>query len=346
MVRPAFSCLIGRSTADTGRKRMTRAPARVLRMVRRIAFLAMCTLALSKLACADSIPAPRTEPVMDLADFLSPAAEQMLAQQLKTLRQRSGVDLVVVTLPSLQYWSIERWGHELRTAWAVGERSSLGAVLIVAGDERQAHIEVGEGLSPMLPDAAAAKIVKTRIDPLLQSGDFAGGTLAGIDAIIKKVMAPVSAVKTVESASAQPANEPAATSPADVQRPEWTQYTTLALYLAILVLAIWIIAKLRNWLGGNAMQLRSPMPNGTVARFQGVVQGANERAAPWFFGRRARQVGGGNASVFTRSRHAAGGGITQAMRSGSGGRGMSRAIGDPAAAGEGNDRPRASGSGR
>ena len=362
-MRPAFSPMIDRSPLDAGHKRMARAPAPLLRTIRCIAILAMCALALSKVGFADTIPAPRVGPIVDLADILPPAAEQTLAQQLRTLRLRSGVDLVVVTLPGLQTWSIERWGRELRTAWAVGGRSSLGALLIVDADQPQAYIDVGSGLSPMLPEAVATDIVKIRIAPLFQSGDLAGGTLAGIDAIIKKVMAPVSAANTLEPAiaqpavepsvaqpskapaAAQPANEPATAQPAGAQRRERTRDIALASCLAILLLAVWVTAKLKNLLGGNRMQPYSPIAGRKVASAQGVERGAGGRAAPWLFGRRVRHVGGGNASSFTHSRQVAGGSIAQAARSGSGDHGMSRAAGR-AAADEGDDRPREGASGR
>ncbi len=299
----------------------------MFRTIWRTAILAMCAFVPWKFASADSLLLPRAEPVVDLADILPAAAEQSLAQQLRTLRQRSGVDLVVVTLPSLQNWSIARWGHELATAWAVGGKSSLGALLIVAADAHQVHIEVGHGLSPMLPDGTAAEIIKTRIAPLFRSGDLAGGTLAGIDAVIKKVMGPASAVSTPRPAPVQSA---------DALRQQWTQPVALAICFAILILVYWTITRFAIWFGRRAARPHSPMSGVQNARGQIVVQGARDNAASWFFGGRARQIGGGNSPNVTRRRHAASGNLGQATRNGSGGRGASRALEGAADGGEGS----------
>ena len=127
----------------------------------------------------------RTGAVVDAANIIGVNQEQSLAAKAAKLQSQSGVELVVVTLPSLQGYSIERWGRDLGNRWQVGGDAARGVVLIVAPNDREVRIEVGDGLA--LPDSAAASIVKTIIVPQFRSGEMSGGILAGVDAIARAV---------------------------------------------------------------------------------------------------------------------------------------------------------------
>ena len=66
----------------------------------------------------------------------------------------TGEQVVVVTLDSLQGYSIEDFGYQLGRHWGIGQKGkNNGALLIVAPKEHKVRIEVGYGLEGQLTDA-------------------------------------------------------------------------------------------------------------------------------------------------------------------------------------------------
>lgn len=119
--------------------------------------------------------------VVDSADLLSPAEEQALTETLKQLEDKSSDQLVVVTLPSLQGYTIEDFGYQLGRHWGIGTKElDNGVLLIVAPNERKVRIEVGYGLEPILTDALSRVIIDNAILPRFRSGDFPGGIRDGV----------------------------------------------------------------------------------------------------------------------------------------------------------------------
>jgi len=119
--------------------------------------------------------------VVDDANLLSPEERQTLTQELKQLEDNSSDQLVVVTLPSLQGYTIEDYGYQLGRHWGIGTaKLDNGALLIVAPNERKVRIEVGYGLEPILTDALSKIIIENGILPRFRAGDFPGGIKDGV----------------------------------------------------------------------------------------------------------------------------------------------------------------------
>ncbi len=85
--------------------------------------------------------------MVDDADLLSYADEVAITADLKALEDKSSDQVVVVTLPSLQGYTIEDFGYQLGRHWGIGTaKLDNGVLLIVAPNERKVRIEVGRGL--------------------------------------------------------------------------------------------------------------------------------------------------------------------------------------------------------
>jgi uncharacterized protein len=147
---------------------------------------AVLLLLIAGLARADTLPIPAlTGRVVDQANVLSSSEESRLTGRLGELETKTSIQLVVVTLASLQDRPIEDWGLALGRTWGIGqEGKDNGVLLIVAPNNRELRIEVGYGLEGTLPDAAADIIIRNVIVPRFKDGDFAGGISDGVDAII------------------------------------------------------------------------------------------------------------------------------------------------------------------
>ena len=136
-------------------------------------------------AAEPSFPA-LTGRVVDDAHILDPATHAAIDRKLAGFETKSGRQIVVATLPSLQGYEIEDYGYRLGRQWGIGQKgSNNGALLIVAPHERRVRIEVGYGLEGTLTDAVSRLIIENGILPRFRAGDFSGGIQRGVDDIIQ-----------------------------------------------------------------------------------------------------------------------------------------------------------------
>jgi len=162
---------------------------------------------------ADPPVPPLTGRIVDLAHVLDQSAIDRITAELASFEQQTKDQLVVVTLPDLQGYTIEDWGLALGRGWALGQKGKdNGVVLLVAPKDRELRIEVGYGLEGDLPDATADRIIRQDIVPYFRNGDMASGIEAGVQAIIKtlggKVEAPVAPARSESSSLSNLSNAP------------------------------------------------------------------------------------------------------------------------------------------
>jgi uncharacterized protein len=153
-------------------------------LTRRIwaAGLVLIALAFGGTAAAAAPAFPKlTGRVVDDAGLLSAEDRRTIEADLKALEEKSSDQVVVVTLPSLQGYTIEDFGYQLGRHWGIGTaRLNNGVLLIVAPNERKVRIEIGRGLEPILTDALSKIIIENGILPRFRAGDFPGGIKAGV----------------------------------------------------------------------------------------------------------------------------------------------------------------------
>ena len=136
-----------------------------------------------------------TGPVVDEAHLLPADVLGQLSGQLAAYSRRTGTQLVVVTLPTLNGYPIEDFGYQLGRHWGIGQKGkNNGVLLIVDAGEKQVRIEVGYGLEGTLTDAQSFGIIHNVIVPRLRRGDYAGGIVAGTRAILSVLGNPHRAV--------------------------------------------------------------------------------------------------------------------------------------------------------
>ena len=129
---------------------------------------------------------PLTGRVVDSAHLLDAGTTANIAGKLAALEQKTGDQLVVVTLPSLQGHEIEDYGYQLGRAWGIGQKGkNNGALLIVAPNEHRVRIEAGYGLEGTLTDAISRLIIENSILPRFRVNDYAGGISRGVDDLIQ-----------------------------------------------------------------------------------------------------------------------------------------------------------------
>ncbi|MFN3867712.1 MAG: TPM domain-containing protein [Hyphomicrobiaceae bacterium] len=167
--------------------------------------------------------------VVDNASILDAATRASIEADLAALEEKSTDQLVVVTLPTLEGYTIEDYGYQLGRKWRIGQQGKdNGALLIVAPNERKVRIEVGRGLEPHLTDAMSRIIIENAILPRFRRGDFPGGIVAGVRDIKDVILGDAAAV--VERAKG-------------ARRGPGTDYEALvilAIWLAIFILIVYL----------------------------------------------------------------------------------------------------------
>lgn len=148
------------------------------------AFVALALLATTVAAWAVTYP-QLSGRVVDQANILSADAKRSLETKLSELEAKSGIQLVVATVRSLEGQEIEPYANGLFRTWQLGEKAkNNGVLLLVAPNERRVRIEVGYGLEGTLTDALSKVIITNAITPRFKAGDFSDGIVRGVDDII------------------------------------------------------------------------------------------------------------------------------------------------------------------
>jgi uncharacterized protein len=142
-------------------------------------------LASPTLASEPKFP-PLTGRVVDEAGVLDSRTVAELTLMLADHERDAGQQVVVVTLRSLQGYTIEDYGYQLGRHWGIGQKgANNGALLIVAPKEHKVRIEVGYGLEGTLTDAISGTIIQNYILPSFKRGDYSAGIVAGTTSILQ-----------------------------------------------------------------------------------------------------------------------------------------------------------------
>jgi len=190
-----------------------------------VALVALLCAGLAVLAA--SFPA-LTGRIVDQANIISAETRNALEPKLADLETRSGIQLVVATVVSLEGEEIEPYANELFRTWKLGERTkNNGVLLLVAPNERRVRIEVGYGLEGTLTDAVSKVIIANAIAPRFKAGDFSGGISRGVDDIVT--------VLTTDSSEWQQRRSPR---PDDQQVPAWVTWLLIAGAIGLVTLLI------------------------------------------------------------------------------------------------------------
>lgn len=128
--------------------------------------------------------------VSDFANVISASDEQQLLSMLTELRQKTGAEVSVVTLSSLEGGEIDDFTVRLFERWGVGQKGKdNGLMFLAAMKDRKMRIEVGYGLEGAIPDAVAGQIRRDVITPYFKAGNPGKGIVMGMAAVSQKIAA-------------------------------------------------------------------------------------------------------------------------------------------------------------
>jgi uncharacterized protein len=129
--------------------------------------------------------------VNDYAGLLSAAERDGLEQALARGERATGVQMVIAIFPSLEGENLEDTSIRLAQQWRIGQNKlDDGVILVLFLKERRVRLEVGYGLEPVVPDAAAGAIIREVIAPRFRAGQYAKGLDAAVAAVFARVGTP------------------------------------------------------------------------------------------------------------------------------------------------------------
>jgi uncharacterized protein len=127
--------------------------------------------------------------VTDLAQVIDPATKAKLEALCTEVQQKTGAQIAVVTVHSLDGESREDYAADLYKHLGVGsKKDDRGVLLLLAPSERQYKIEVGYGLEPVINDARAGDVGREMV-PSLKTGDYSGAVMSGVTLLAQIIAA-------------------------------------------------------------------------------------------------------------------------------------------------------------
>ena len=144
-----------------------------------LGLMALFLISVSAFA-ANKVPALKGR-VNDYAKIIRDSDEREIEEYLYSVEQSTGIQLAVLTMPTLDGEDIASFGFRVADEWKLGNKEKdNGAILIVAYAEHDLRIEVGDGLEASLTDAKCGLIIRNVIVPEFRDGDYSEGILKGV----------------------------------------------------------------------------------------------------------------------------------------------------------------------
>lgn len=162
--------------------------------------------------------------VSDPNGLLMQETQAEINRMLTQLEDSTGIQFMVVMLPSIGQEDIFDFAHNLFRHWGIGNKESNNGMLIVyVADQRKIRFTTGYGLEGILPDAMCKRIQSRYMIPHFREGNTDLGMLEGTKAVVSVLDGSMKADNTEEEVTL------------------WEILLTLGAIMFIIVVPIWLI---------------------------------------------------------------------------------------------------------
>jgi uncharacterized protein len=151
-----------------------------------------CALASTPTRAQLQLPAP-VGYVNDFAHVIDAAHRDSMQAVIDEVRAKSGGEIVVVTLPSLQGRSRDEVALQIGREWKVGQKGepgdpmrNTGTIVLVSIQDRKWKIETGDRTITFITAAEAGRIGRDLMVPELQRGNVGRGIYLAVAAVAQK----------------------------------------------------------------------------------------------------------------------------------------------------------------
>jgi uncharacterized protein len=126
--------------------------------------------------------------VNDFANVIPSAYKQKISSLTNELLQKTGIPVVVATLPDIGGAEYNDYANRLYSAWGIGKKGGdKGVLIFVTVKERKMRIETGYGVEGILPDGLVGNIRDNYIIPYLKQNKYGEGLLNGTLAVAQVI---------------------------------------------------------------------------------------------------------------------------------------------------------------
>ena len=113
--------------------------------------------------------------ICDYAQYLSPETKEELLVRCAELYGKTGVQLVVLTVPDLGGQEPRNFVREIMAQWEIGGKEEASVLLLVVQDSKTSLLAVGGGLQTVLTQEIIHELVQDVLQPSIAGGDAAAG---------------------------------------------------------------------------------------------------------------------------------------------------------------------------
>ncbi|HEX4142624.1 MAG TPA: TPM domain-containing protein [Pirellulales bacterium] len=140
---------------------------------------------------ADRITIPdENTPVIDRAGVIDAATRRQLIEWLHELREKTGAQVKVLTVPSLHGEDIFSFTERHYELWKLGDKEKeKGALIVLALKEHKVRIHTGRGLEGVLPDSWCGTTSRQVAKLYFSHGQYSQGLAALVQAVAARVAA-------------------------------------------------------------------------------------------------------------------------------------------------------------
>lgn len=140
----------------------------------------------------DNVPNVRSKDlrhyISDPNQFINEAVQQDINKNLYQLEQKTGVEVAVVTLPSIGSEDCFDFAYNLFTKWKIGKaKKDNGLLILLVVDQRCVQFITGYGLEGILPDIICKQIQVNDMVPFLKNQNWSEGMSAGVSAVYSRL---------------------------------------------------------------------------------------------------------------------------------------------------------------
>lgn len=158
-----------------------------------VLLIMLTTLAITFVGCGEKerIKVPEVKQdvfVYDQDECINNEIEMEINFMIKELKEKTGSEIAIVSVTSLNGYTIEEYSNELFNTLGIGKKGEdNGVLLLFSRSDKRVRLEIGRGLEGCLNDAKCGRILDDNFVPYREGGDYTKATRNTVIAVINVV---------------------------------------------------------------------------------------------------------------------------------------------------------------
>lgn len=154
--------------------------------MKKIALILSCFI--STLIFSQSYPVYNGTLINDFANVIPNEQEQALLEKAKAYENQTSIQIVIVTVNTLNNDDVSHYTNQLFRKWGVGQAGlNNGLMILVAPNERKWRIEIGYGLEQYITDGSSKEAAEKFFPSNFKNNDYYTGINLILDDFINKL---------------------------------------------------------------------------------------------------------------------------------------------------------------